>query len=143
MSQFRRYFVQEGNYHWGFKNYADRLLQTLSLATARNKQYGDIGSSVKGVIFFGTPHRGSASADLPTIVLNVLNAMGGRDDLIKYLQRSSKELAEIAVTSCEQLQDLKVISAYETEGMPPIGVSYSTSMIFLSNLLIQCMLDYS
>lgn len=79
-------------------------------------------------MFFGTPHRGSDNANLAGIIFQVLKTTipGGnfRADLIQNLKRSSEELAEIAMTSVEQLESLKIISIYERKRLGPFGVSH-------------------
>jgi ankyrin repeat domain-containing protein 50 len=100
----------------------------LRLAADRPKQYGDISWSVRGVIFFGTPHRGSGNANLSGVIFQVLKTtipMGNfRADLIENLKRGSEELAEIAMTSVELLEGLKIISIYERKRLATFGVSH-------------------
>ena len=73
----------------------------------------------------GTPHRGSEIAKLGEIlgrVLNIVMARLGnpaRTDLIKYLQRDSRELLDVIIESRNQLQDIKILSCVEQKPVIP------------------------
>ncbi|KAH6649379.1 hypothetical protein F5144DRAFT_634706 [Chaetomium tenue] len=82
--------------------------------------------SVTGIVFFGTPHRGSDTAKLGTLVGTMINtflkaASAGlqtkaiRTDLLRHLESDSKALQELADSVRDRLGSLQIVSFYETE----------------------------
>lgn len=91
-----------------------------------------------GIIFLGTPHSGSASADLATTLTKVVNTVtlsrAFRRDLIKELKRDARVLRDISKQCIMRLKGLRVVSFYETEatctGLFSTLVSYSSDFFF-------------
>ena len=86
--------------------------------------------SVAGVIFLGTPHRGSGTASLGALVGRITNAFlisvsAGlqtkviRTDLLRPLQYDSKALQELTDSVRNRLAGLQIVSFYETKPEPP------------------------
>ncbi|KAH8747004.1 ankyrin repeat protein [Hyaloscypha finlandica] len=77
--------------------------------------------AIKGIAFFGTPHRGSALADWSTLASNILRAasfgVNTQTQLSKDLKKNSKVLQEISKSFVERAKDLQLVSFYETEKM--------------------------
>lgn len=91
--------------------------------------------SVAGIIFFGTPHRGSSVATLGKPFGKMVNpflkvASAGqskaiRIDLLRYLESNSKALQELTDSVRHRLGSLQVVSFYETKPeFPSPLVSY-------------------
>lgn len=102
------------------------LLKALIIAHEREDLYGDVLKLIKGVMFLGTPHRGSdygywarilgriANIPLPTAI---------RTDLLKDLQPKSDALGEICTQFVRRAVPLDIITVYEREkirGLPDL-----------------------
>jgi triacylglycerol esterase/lipase EstA (alpha/beta hydrolase family) len=91
--------------------------QALVLASSNRDHYGDLLKSIRGVVFMGTPHRGSRTAGPALHLSRIINTpfFGGaiRSDLVKALKVSSQSLEEISYMSLSLLQDLSIVSFYE------------------------------
>lgn len=96
------------------------------MAHEDDRIYGDILSAVTGIVFFGTPHRGSKGADMGKVVARAVNmclrasqtaGFAGliRDDLLKDLGINSQTLTDIAISSRNRLMNKDVVSFYETK----------------------------
>lgn len=86
----------------------------------------DIWLRCKGVIFLGTPHRGSAAAEIAKTVASIVNkpstylgvsifAGSIRADLLKDLAYDSPKLSDISKTFEERAAALLIYSFYESE----------------------------
>jgi len=95
--------------------------------------YGETLKSIAGVIFLGTPHRGSDVANLGSIVGRILNTCitatsagmqtrAIKTDTLDYLKPDSKELQSLANSVRNRLFNLKVISFYENAKQPPFSL---------------------
>src|SRR5579871_137738 len=91
----------------------------------------------KGVIFLGTPHRGSAAAEIAKMVGDTLNKawtysgaqlfLGGiRTNLLEDLSYGSPKLASVTKEFQERAAVLLIHSFYENEITPPTGRVVST-----------------
>lgn len=100
--------------------------------------------SVTGIVFFGTPHRGSGTANLGNLVGTMINtflkaASAGlqtkiiRTDLLRHLESDSKALQELADSVRDRLGSLQIVSFYETE---PESSWHSVSHVEVSLALI-------
>lgn len=92
----------------------------------------------KGIVFLGTPHRGSGIAGLGALVGNILKVVwtpanfvipGPRSKLISDLERSSKVLFAIADRFVGKAKDIEIVSFYETNKTPPTGQVVRSSFI--------------
>lgn len=101
------------------------LCKALIFAHEDSATYGKVLKSVAGVIFLGTPHRGSSVARLGSVVGSIINFPGlpmkaVRTDLLDYLKLGSCHLQDLAVSVRNRLADLAVVSFYETEAQSPL-----------------------
>jgi protein SERAC1 len=93
--------------------------QALIIANERSSFYGPLLSSVCGVVFMGTPHRGSNVAYWSKILANVVhtaqlgNSTSSR--LLSDLQKNSSILSEISSQFVERGSALQIRTFYETE----------------------------
>ncbi|KAM7192205.1 hypothetical protein V8F33_008479 [Rhypophila sp. PSN 637] len=67
-----------------------------------------------GIVFLGTPHRGSASGSLGSIVL--------RTDNLELLKTGSTALQDLSESVRDRLVDLKIVSFFETEPEPMMKI---------------------
>jgi hypothetical protein len=107
------------------------LKQALVMASHRRDNYGTILDSTYGVVFMGTPHRGSRTAGLALPLSRIINTaflgQGIRSDLLKALVISSTTLEGISRSSVTCLERLKIISFYEQKPLPPLPTLVSVS----------------
>lgn len=107
------------------------LCKALIFAHEDGATYGEVLKSVAGVIFLGTPHRGSSVASLGSVVGAIINFPGVpvkavRTDLLDYLKLGSRHLQDLAISVRNRLADLAVVSFYETEAQSPLPSVVST-----------------
>ncbi|KAI0598549.1 hypothetical protein F4775DRAFT_592269 [Biscogniauxia sp. FL1348] len=106
--------------------------QALVFAHEDDTNYGALLKSVIGITFLGTPHRGSHVANLGSIVGSIVNCFmlttstGGqsamvRTDLLNHLNYDSSVLQDLFLSSRNRLQNMAVVSFYETEPTPPLS----------------------
>ena len=86
--------------------------------------YQDILKSTLGIIFMGTPHRGSTIADwtrmFTSIVDSVLFGTRMRSDLLKDLRTNSRALQEITSSFKYRTSGLQIVTFYEQEITTPL-----------------------
>ena len=93
--------------------------------------------SVTGVIFLGTPHRGSSIATLGSVVGTIVNLPGlpakaVRTDLLDYLKPGSRYLQDLAISVRNRLAGLTVVSFYESEMQYPLASVVSIEIIIVT-----------
>ena len=71
-----------------------------------NAQLRDISESCRAIIFFGTPHRGASSAELGTMVANVIGALPGGPSVYKNILRSLQPDSEKLVSIITDFNDI-------------------------------------
>jgi hypothetical protein len=80
--------------------------------------------SVAGIVFLGTPHRGSSIASLGALVGRIINvflvAKSIRTDHLRYLEYESKALQDLTDSACNRLANIKIVSFYETKPEPAL-----------------------
>lgn len=98
------------------------------IAKIEDEIFDSIRISVAGILFLGTPHRGSSETQFPIVLTSIANvALSGtsrfvgamRSDLIKALQKDSKILKEISTSFRNQTQCMKIASFIEQSFTPP------------------------
>ncbi|KAB5580049.1 hypothetical protein GE09DRAFT_904211, partial [Coniochaeta sp. 2T2.1] len=118
--------------------------QALVIAHEDNLIYGELLTSVAGVVFMGTPHRGSGVANAGNFVGRVVNmchfaslplqGKAIRTDLLENLSYDAKPLLDLAISVRNRLQNLKVASCYETEALHPFDFLVVTTASALLNI---------
>ncbi|KAH3997047.1 hypothetical protein HBI25_149830 [Parastagonospora nodorum] len=104
------------------------LCKALVLAHENKPAYADVLSAVSGVLFFGTPHRGSQVAEIGSVVGKIVNLCvrasqmarltgSMREDLLFTLGLDAQALNELAESSRNRMENLEVVSFYETQTM--------------------------
>jgi hypothetical protein len=103
--------------------------QALIIAKTEDGLFDPIRKSVTGILFLGTPHRGSSEANLPIVLTNIANlAPSGtslfvgqmRSDLLKTLEKDSIELKDISTSFRNQTRKIKIASFIEQNRTPPV-----------------------
>lgn len=94
------------------------------LANERDKYYGDILSSCCGIIFMGTPHRGSGLATWAAIFQQIANtamlSQSFRGELLKNLAYNSEILQTISRQFVQRSVKFPIRTFYEQEVTPPL-----------------------
>lgn len=94
-------------------------VQALIIAHERSSHYGLLLNSVKALVFFGMPHRGSDLAYWSTLAAKLLNTVqvgrGTNQSFVEALQRNSKTFTDISQSFIDRAAPLKVRTFYETE----------------------------
>src|SRR6266536_1654513 len=93
--------------------------------------YSHLHECTKGILFLGTPHRGSSTTQWPLLLSSILNVAltlpklpasytgSFRRDLLKGLAKESKELQTISENFRNQMLDMKIVSFVEQITTPP------------------------
>jgi hypothetical protein len=85
----------------------------------------NIVDNVKGILFFGTPHRGAGHAKRLNKMLKVL---GCKKLFVKQLRKNEPTLSEINEDFLNCTPSIKLYSFYESRGVPGAGVSRYKSL---------------
>ncbi|KAK2613542.1 hypothetical protein N8I77_000449 [Diaporthe amygdali] len=100
--------------------------KAMVLAQERSKLYGDLLSKVYGVIFLGTPHRGSDLAWWATFAAEILRTIqlgsGTNTAYVSALKRNSTEFANISQQWVERSEAVQIRTFYETERLAGVLV---------------------
>lgn len=97
------------------------------LAQERSKLYGDLLSKIHGVVFLGTPHRGSDLAWWATFAAEILRTVqlgtGTNTHYVSALKRNSTEFANISQQWVERSEGVQIRTFFETERLSGVLVS--------------------
>ncbi|KXX73725.1 Protein SERAC1 [Madurella mycetomatis] len=90
--------------------------------TARENELYDIATATKGIVFFGTPHRGADSAKWLGSIANVVSALSNQrsSKFIPILETHSEELLEISQDFRGWAPQYALASFYEQEPYPTL-----------------------
>ncbi|KAF9891553.1 hypothetical protein FE257_004020 [Aspergillus nanangensis] len=109
------------------------LKQSLVTASSVQDHYGAIMKNTFGIIFMGTPHRGSRVASQARHLARIINITSlsktVRSDLLGVLSMSSKVLQNISQLSVPILKDISIVSFYEQKPLGPTLIVESVSAI--------------
>lgn len=88
------------------------------LAHERSGEYSEVLQSIKCVMFFGTPHRGSDAAYWAAYVTRVLSVIqlgrGTNQAFVSALKPNSETFSNISEQWIERADQLRIRSFYET-----------------------------
>ncbi|KAK9774282.1 putative Ankyrin repeat protein [Seiridium cardinale] len=95
------------------------LIFMVNKAHSKGSHYSKLLKCIHGVVFMGTPHRGSGLAQWGSILGSMLRAASvgnsTNSQLTKDLEENSRVLSVISESFIDRGQDLKIYSFYETE----------------------------
>ncbi len=94
-------------------------------------QYQKINEHTLGVVFFGTPHRGSAKANYGKVLANVATGLmhKPKSKLISALQSNSETLMRLTTEFNKfEATNMEIMTFYETKSM-----SYFSSLVSTRN----------
>ncbi|XXH00550.1 hypothetical protein Hte_006898 [Hypoxylon texense] len=103
-----------------------------------HNRYNALLKEIKGVAFFGTPHRGSSVANWATLLGNLVKVIptGMRTTILKGLKTNSRELQGISQSFVERGAELNITSFYEMyklDGAKLIIVPKDSALLHLPN----------
>ncbi|KAL8354938.1 hypothetical protein RB601_000633 [Gaeumannomyces tritici] len=95
------------------------LKQALALADD-GKAYSDVAESTKGIVFFGTPHRGSNVANFMGTVSDIVQAVTARPEskLLHALESNSTDLYKVSTDFRPLASRYAITSFYESNEHP-------------------------
>jgi predicted permease len=95
------------------------------MAHEEQSHYGAISESTYGVIFMGTPHRGSEIVPWAMLFSSIANlatlGYGVRKNLLRQLHRKSGTLMNISRQFVHRAAALKIVSFIEQEATRPLS----------------------
>lgn len=99
--------------------------KALIIAHESDRHYGSILQSCTGIVFLGTPHRGSDHASLGKIFAALINVLtftsAMRTDLLRDLQTKSNTLQVISRQFVQRAKHLQIVSFYERKNTSMIS----------------------
>jgi len=102
--------------------------------------YGDLLRLTKGIIFMGTPHRGSDLVPWSLLISNLINVAsfgrGIRKDLLKNLEKDGKTLIEISNQFVHRSTPLRIMSLVEQQVERPLNTLVCMSYTCVKRLLL-------
>ncbi|CAK7206831.1 hypothetical protein SEUCBS139899_009637 [Sporothrix eucalyptigena] len=117
--------------------------EALILAHEADTFYGDILRATKGIIFMGTPHRGSPLVPWALIFSNLVNVasfgQGMRTSLLRHVDRDADMLGDISRQFTHRATRLKIMSFIEQQVERPLTtliVPEYSAVLNLSNEMI-------
>lgn len=90
-------------------------------------RFSSLLANVRGIAFFGTPHRGSDLASWGKMFSRILSTaslgISTNTNIVKELKANSEVLWRISSSFVERgnKTDIRILSFYETEKMPGLG----------------------
>ena len=110
------------------------VLKQALLSAKEDLEYSDMFQSTKAALFFATPHRGSRGSPELVIFLGdvfdvcakvtgarLLLGRTTRSDLLENLKSNSQELRRISTSFRHVVEQLRIVSLYETKEQKPLG----------------------
>jgi hypothetical protein len=111
--------------------YRELTVQALILAHEAQEFYGHVLRSTKGMVFLGTPHRGSDLVPWSLLLSNLINAaslgLAVRKELLRNIDRDSEALMEISRQFVHRAAPLRIRSFIEQQIERPL-----TALVFSS-----------
>lgn len=99
--------------------------KAIIIAHEQQSYYGAIGESTLGIIFMGTPHRGSELVPWAMMFSNVVNLAtlgnGVHKNLLRQLDRKSNILTDISRQFMHRAPSLKIMSFIEQQAERPLN----------------------
>ncbi|KAJ5638498.1 hypothetical protein N7528_000888 [Penicillium herquei] len=97
--------------------------RAVTLAYENSTLYGELLAHIKGVVFLGTPHRGSTIANIARNAVNyLLLGQAIKKELMIALSTNSVELVETSRSFLARTSLLRIASFYEADAFPGLSV---------------------
>ena len=113
------------------------LVKRVLIEATHHPQFIDVYKYTSGIVFLGTPHRGSSTASLALTLAKIVRVDPGalrvNQDLLRELQRNSSQLDEInqEFAHVPGVESLSIGSIYETRVTKHIGIIAERSSAIL------------
>lgn len=126
--------MQDKKIIWVCHSLGGILLKEALIAANLNNQFIQISRATVGIVFLGTPHRGSATADVGTLVVNVAKCLtpGLRilyPSAVANLKQNSRVLFQIAGQFSNICSPFTIHSFHETKPLAGQIVSWPDNTI--------------
>lgn len=115
------------------------LVKRVLIEAYHHQQFIDVYKYTSGIVFLGTPHRGSSSASLALTLAKIVRVGPGalrvNQDLLREVQRNSEQVDEINQKFAHVIfksQSLLIGSFYETYATKPFGIIAERSSAILN-----------
>ena len=113
------------------------LVKRVLVDALRHSHHADVYKYTSGIVFFGTPHRGSSFADIAHVTAKILSLVSVTPrlnrDLLREIQRDSSQMNEINEGFADLANgSLLIGSFYETQPTRPIGIVVERSSAILN-----------
>lgn len=106
------------------------------IAHNEESTFEQVTKAIVGIVFLGTPHRGSQTANIAVVLGSILNVCrkavsagtlvrGARTDLLDHLSYDSQKLQDLFLSSQNRLNKLAIVSFHETYATPPSPILVS------------------
>lgn len=109
------------------------MLKALIMAHNGSELYSPILKATTGIVFLGTPHRGSDLASWGILLSNLVSvtSIGKniRKELLRTLSKDSDTLAEISKQFLQRAKFLKIMSFIEQQVESPLTTLVTTSTL--------------
>lgn len=111
------------------------IFQALRIARNESSVYGDIADYTKGIVFFGTPHRGADAAKWADSIAAIISSASFRRwfrlPLLRVLKPNSKDLIDISEDFRSIVSNYAIVSFIEDEIFPGSGRVVSSIMLII------------
>lgn len=94
------------------------MRKALLQATLASTEYRDIIQNIRGIIFLGTPHRGTKYSDYARAAALRLNRLNANPDIFLPLKVNSSVLLDQHANFVDQYGTLDIVNFYETRALP-------------------------
>ena len=100
------------------------LVKRVLIEAHHHPQFVDVYNNTSGIVFLGTPHRGSSSANLVLTLANITRVgRSANKDLIHEMQSKSNQVIDTnQIFVRVALDSLSIGSFYETQSTKPFGI---------------------
>ena len=113
------------------------LVKRVLIEALQHQQFNDVHKNTSGIVFLGTPHRGSSSADLTLALAKIVRGVSGapsvNQNLLREMQRNSSQVDEINQKFAHVVVgSLSIASFYETKASKYVGIIAERSSAILN-----------
>ena len=113
------------------------LVKRVLIEALHHQQFIDVYKYTSGIVFLGTPHRGSSSANLALTLAKIIRVGPGalrvNQDLLREVQRNSSQVDEINQKFAHAVvESLLIGSFYETQVTKHVGIIAERSSAILN-----------